>query len=72
MFERADFQRMAQLLSGIRGRFILSLNDVPEVREIFAEFAVEEVRTTYTISASQKDQASTRGELLISNFLPKI
>ena len=67
MFERADFQRMAQLLAGIRGRFILSLNDVPEVREIFAAFHLTEVRTTYTISGKRSDPAGGRAELLISN-----
>ena len=36
LFEREDFGRMAELLSGLKGRFILSLNGGPEVRELFA------------------------------------
>lgn len=32
MFERADFQKMADLLKDIQGRFILSINDVPDIR----------------------------------------
>ena len=67
MFERADFQRMAELLARIRGRFILSLNDLPEVRETFAGFELAEVRTTYTISAKRNDPTDGRAELLISN-----
>lgn len=62
-FAQADFQRLA----GIRGRFILSLNDVPEVREAFAAFDLTEVRTTYTISSARKDPAGGRAELLIRN-----
>ncbi|MDF3856656.1 hypothetical protein [Paracoccus pantotrophus] len=67
MFAREDFQRLADLLAGIRGRFILSLNDRPEVRETFAGFALTEVRTTYTISGQRNDPAGGRAELLISN-----
>lgn len=68
MFARADFQRLADLLAGIRGRFLLSLNDVPEIRAIFSAFGQEEVRTSYTISGARNDTAASRAELLISNF----
>ena len=68
MFARADFQRLADQLAGLRGRFLLSLNDVPEVRSIFAAFHLTEVRTTYTISARRNDSAFARPELLISNW----
>lgn len=68
LFARADFQRLAQLLGAIKGRFILSLNDVPGVRETFAAFDLVEVRTTYTISAKRNDPAGGRAELLISNY----
>ena len=64
MFAREDFARMAKLLADLKGRFILSLNDRPEVRELFGGFELEEVRTTYSANAK-----STRrvGELLISD-----
>lgn len=68
MFARADFGRLAQLLASIRGRFILSLNDLPEVRETFRTFHLTEVTTTYTISTKPSDQAGGRAELLISNW----
>jgi DNA adenine methylase len=68
MFERADFDRMAQLLAGIKGRFILSLNDLPEVRATFAGFDMTEVSTSYTISGKRNDPAGGRAELLISNW----
>ena len=68
MYERADFERLAQLLANLKGRFILSLNDLPEVRETFSSFAMSEVRTTYTISSSHHASNGERGELLISNW----
>lgn len=49
VFSREDFEALSALLKGIKGRFILSLNDRPEVRRIFADFAIEAVDCTYSI-----------------------
>jgi len=67
MFERTDFARLATVLGGIKGHFIMSLNDVPEIRAIFASFDLTEVRTTYTIAAGRNDAGGARAELLIRN-----
>jgi len=64
MFERADFERLATLLRAIKGRFIMSINDVPEIRDLFAGFNIEDVQTTYTIA---KGKAKKAEELIISN-----
>lgn len=50
LFGRADFLRLSRLLAGIKGRFILSLNDVPEIRALFAGFPMESVELTYSIA----------------------
>ena len=65
VFARADFEALAVQLAGIRGRFLLSLNDTPGVREVFGAFKMDEVETTYTVGAKGANKAS---ELLISNF----
>ncbi len=54
---------MAEILHGLKGRFILSLNDRPEVREIFARFDFQEVTTSY--SANAKSAKRSAVELLI-------
>lgn len=56
---------MAEILEGIQGSFILSLNDHEEVRKIFNNFHIKEVETTYTISGN--DNSKKVGELIISN-----
>ena len=66
VFSRDDFARIAAALRTINGRFLLSINDVPEIRDIFAGFEIAEVATTYTI-ANVKSQGE-RAELLISNW----
>lgn len=65
LFSRAEFTEMATLLQGIKGSFILSLNDRPEVRKTFKNFHIKAVKTTYTIAGAAK--AKQVGEVLISN-----
>ena len=57
VFGRSDFARLAQLLGALQGLFILSLNDTPEVREIFVGFAIEAVTVTYTIGSGETKAA---------------
>lgn len=66
MFGREEFEQMAQVLRGISGRFILSLNDRPEVRRIFAGFDIEEVGVRYTVGGA-KAAAQQAKEVIISN-----
>ncbi len=63
MFERADFERLAGQLAGLRGRFILSLNDHKDVRRIFHGFKIQQVKLRYTVGTNDHVGA----ELLISN-----
>lgn len=62
VFARTDFAEMAERLSSIRGRFIMSLNDRPEVREVFAQFHMLDVGLTYTIAGGQ---GKSVGEVII-------
>lgn len=62
IFSPADFERLRGLLDGLQGRFILSLNDRPEVREMFAGFEIEEVSLHYGAGGGQRPAK----ELIIS------
>jgi DNA adenine methylase len=61
----ADFEEMAQRLAGISGKFVLSLNDVPEVRRIFKGFKIRGLELHYT---AQKVAGRRYKEVLITNF----
>lgn len=65
LFDRGQFEAMAAALRGLRGRFLLSLNDHPEVRRIFAGFTfdVEDVR--YQVGGM--DRSKMVREVIISN-----
>jgi DNA adenine methylase len=60
-----DFERLAEALKGIKGRFILSMNDLPQIRELCNGLTVKPVELKYFAG---KDAAVQARELLVSNF----
>ncbi|NJR80761.1 DNA adenine methylase [Sphingomonas corticis] len=66
VFERADFERLAEQLAGIAGRFVLSINATAGAREVFGRFGVEEVAVTYTISTAAIGAGKSVSELLVT------
>ena len=54
---------MAEALADIEGAFILSINDRPEIRELFGSFHMDEVTLKYTVSKSEATEAK---ELIVS------
>jgi DNA adenine methylase len=63
--EDADFAKLAERLAAIHGKFILSLNDVPEVRALFRRFHIHGVELPYT---AQKKAGRRYREVIITNF----
>ena len=64
LFSRADYDVMAERLGRLQGRFILSINDVPETRRIFSRFDKQEADLTYSISGGKGTAAR---ELIITS-----
>jgi len=65
-FCNQDFIDLAAVLALIKGKFLMSINDTPEIRDIFKEFVVEEVVIRYSLSTKAREKE--RIELLISNY----
>lgn len=63
LFGRMDFEHLADRLAGLKGRWLLSLNDVAGVRRTFGRFRIEAVETHYSVSGGRGKQV---GEVLIS------
>lgn len=71
-FVEADYVRLAAALKKVQGRFLVSLNDAPSVREIFGEFRIRTISTTYSSANGRykkHGRAAARSEVLISNYL---
>lgn len=63
LFARADFAALADALGRLQGRFILSLNDTPEIRALFGRFDMETEVHTWSLPAGKSAPAR---ELVIS------
>lgn len=63
--EEKDYVDMAGRLRNLKGRFLLSLNDVPEIRRIFSEFNITTLQTIYT---AQREADRKFTELVIANY----
>ena len=64
-FKEEDFRELVRLLADLQGKFILSLNDVPEVRSIFSDFRIQSIQLAYS---AQKKIGKRYPELIIKNF----
>lgn len=67
IFSRADFAQLAERLGTLKGRFCLSINDVPEIRRLFGGFRVRGVITRYKVGKATPKPVR---ELLVTNYRP--
>ncbi|CAG2129046.1 DNA adenine methylase [Cupriavidus numazuensis] len=52
-FPLAEYERMASLLRSLKGKAIVSLNDHPEIRRVFAGFEMESLAIDYTVGGGK-------------------
>lgn len=66
-FGKDEHLILRDVLSKIQGKFLLTINDHPKVREWYKDFNIEEVKVGYSIS---REQAARKeyGELIIKNY----
>ena len=62
IFEEADHERLKDILSGIKGRFILSYNDDEYIRQLYKDFEIISVERQNNLSRGMYK------ELIIKNF----
>lgn len=65
-FTVEDHIRLRDVLAKIQGRYLLSINDHPDIRDLYKGFNIEEVSVRYSVS--RKDKSTLKKELLISNY----
>lgn len=67
VFSREDFTVLRDQLAAVKGRFVMSINDTPEIRALFGDFTLRKVPTKYSL-AKAGNQSVT--ELLVLNYKP--
>lgn len=66
-FEPEDFERFRDAICNIKGKFLITLNDHPEVRRLFKDFNIEKYKLRYTLSKSP-NRKKHGDEIFISNY----
>ena len=51
----------------MQGKMMLSINDHPDIRALFAEFKVVELELAYSVGR-QAESRGKRGELVVMNY----
>lgn len=65
-FSLDQYTRMAELARTIKGKMVISVNDIPEMRKAFAGLTMESLPITYTVGGG-KGRGKT-AELVIRNW----
>ena len=68
-FDWTEYQELAAFMATAQGKVMLSINDHPDIRELFKDFWMTRLELAYSVSKNiSKRQPS--GELVICNYLP--
>lgn len=65
IFSKSDWTKLRDILLDVRGKFLLSINDTPEIRELFKDFTVKEVAFNYSLQKGERPKVQ---ELLYYNY----
>lgn len=66
-FGEKEHLLLKDMLHNIKGKFLLTINDHPKVREWYKEFNIEEVEVNYSVSRERKARGKYK-ELIITNY----
>ena len=68
-FKLADFQTLAAALNSIKGQFLMTHTDSPEIRSLFKGLKFEAIEVSYSANKlTQGDKRIVGKEVLISNY----
>jgi DNA adenine methylase len=65
-FGLEQYAVMAEQAKSIKGKMIISVNDIPEMRQAFSGLTIERVEVNYTVGGVGRSKGS--GELIIRNW----
>ena len=65
-FDWAQYEALASTMRTCKGKVMMSINDHPDIRDLFAEFTIHELETSYTVG--RKKTGAMAGELVICNY----
>ncbi|MEG7202738.1 DNA adenine methylase [Pseudomonas aeruginosa] len=69
-FPFAEYERMADFMRRCKGKVMVSINDHPDIRRVFAGFHMEHLDIRYSNTNQRQGTAEVTGELVIMNWEP--
>ena len=64
-FPFEEYQALAKVMRSCKGKVILSINDHPNMRDVFADFRMEQVAIQYSVN---QNRGKTSAELVICSW----
>ncbi len=68
IWSKEDFYTLKEQLDGIKGKFIVSLNNTPEVRELFKDYKFQHKKIRWSVNNNAAHEDHNGNELIITNF----
>lgn len=65
-FDWEQYELLAKVMAESKGKVMLSINDQPDIRELFKDFRITQLELAYTIGRNKTGKAS--GELVVCNW----
>jgi DNA adenine methylase len=69
-FPFENYERMASFMRQCKGKVMVSINDHPDIRRVFAGFHFEQLDIRYSNSNQRSSRPEASGELVIMNWEP--
>ncbi|KIY17248.1 DNA adenine methylase [Pseudomonas amygdali] len=69
-FSFENYERMAAFMGRCKGKVMVSINDHPDIREVFKNFHFERVSLRYSTNNQRVGKAEVTDELVITNWEP--
>ena len=66
-FDWSEYEQLAQAMRTMQGKMMLSINDHPDIRALFAEFRIERLELAYSVGREHQSRGKS-GELVIMNY----
>lgn len=64
-FPFEEYQALAEVMRSCKGKLILSINDHPDIRDVFAGFRMEQVAIHYSVNSNK---VKSSAELILCNW----
>ena len=69
-FGLEQYDHIADLARSIKGKMIISVNDIPEMRKAFSGLTIDTTEITYTVGGA--DRSARRSELIIRKAMSSL